>query len=178
MTNDGVHPLKSLSSRSWWLRFIVFFAVFIAFTGLGVEEIAFGATAAAIASAISSRLDSLKMDQFSLRGLVYFIPYFVSISVRGGIDVAWRAFSPSMPLAPGFVEYELRVQPGEAAAVFFAAVISLIPGTLCVEFGSTDKVVVHVVDLRSDFEAELKRLERRSAAVFGEALSPRERGGR
>lgn len=169
------HPLRSVA---WWLRFSVFFAVFIAFTGLGAEEVAFGVAAAIMASAISHRLHSLQMDRFSIGGLVRFVPYFVTISVRGGIDVARRAFLPSMPLEPGLVDYRLRVEAGEAAAVFFASVISLIPGTLCVEFGRSDKVVVHVVDLRSDFEAELRRLERRAAAVFGERIEGGGSGGR
>lgn len=170
MTDNRSNVLASLRSLSWWLRFAVFFAVFIAFTGIGVEEAAFGVVAAAMASAISQRLGSIDMARFSPRGLIRFLPYFANVSVRGGIDVARRAFLPSMPLAPGVVDYELRVEPGEAAAVFFGAVISLIPGTLCVEIDRTNTVVVHVVDLGGDYGVELERLERRVAAVFGEPI--------
>ncbi len=171
MADRRLQILGPMGSGNWWLRFVVFFTVFFAFTGVGLEELAFAFAAAAMASAISHRLHSLQLDRFRLAGLLRFVPYFVGVSVRGGIDVARRAFSPSLPLDPGFVEYKLRVEPAEGAAVFFGAVISLIPGTLCAEIGSSRRVVVHVVDLRSDFGAELERLERRVAAIFGEDLA-------
>ena len=88
------------------------------------------------------------------------IPFFVWLSLQGGIDVAWRAFHPQMPIAPAIINYPLRLSSG-LAQVVLANMVSLLPGTLS----------VHVLDSGGDVMVELKALEDRVARMFGELLT-------
>ena len=153
-----------------WLQFAVLTAVFVAFSGIGVEQALFGAVAAALAVSVNRRLAIPSTEGLHLMGMLRFIPYFLRISFVGGIDVARRAIWPSMPLRPGFMDYPLRLDPLGPAAAFFAAVISLIPGTLCVEHEGEPTVLVHVIDLQAGFDAELECLEEYVGAIFGESI--------
>lgn len=101
---------------------------------------------------------------WSLRGLLRFVPFFVRYSLVGGIDVAKRAFSPAMPLQPAMIEYPLALTLPQSR-LFMAAVISLLPGTLCADV-QEDKLWVHVLDRGNAIEDELKALERRVARLF------------
>jgi multicomponent Na+:H+ antiporter subunit E len=82
----------------------------------------------------------------------------------GASDVARRALSLRMRLAPGFHRYAMRLPQG-APRVFFANAVSLLPGTLSAEIEGAD-VVVHSLDLSLDTNAELAVLELRVAALF------------
>lgn len=101
---------------------------------------------------------------WSLSGLLRFMPFFVRYSLVGGVDVAKRAFSPGMPLQPAMIEYPLALTLPQSR-LFMAAVISLLPGTLCAEV-QDDKLWVHVLDQRNDIQGELKVLERKVASLF------------
>lgn len=73
-------------------------------------------------------------------GLIRFIPFFLTQSLAGGLDVARRAFHPRLPLAPGFIDFPLSLPPG-SARLFFVGTVSLLPGTLSVrllESGGSD----------------------------------------
>lgn len=155
---------------TWWVRVALFFALLLAWTGLGIEEFAFAAVAGVIAATVSHRLAHRDGGRFRVGQFLRFVPFFIGVAIRGGVDVARRAFSPSMPLKPGFVDYRLRVDPGGRAVVFFGAVISLVPGTLFVELVEGQTLVVHVVDLDGEYRRELERLEMKIAALFGESL--------
>lgn len=110
-----------------------------------------------------------------LVGLLRFIPFFLWESLRGGIDVAWRALNPRMPLAPALVEYPLRLTD-RRERVLLANVLSLVPGTASAELGK-DRIRLHVLDVRLPIERTVRRAEANVAAVFGHALgAPRERG--
>ncbi len=107
----------------------------------------------------------------SLGGLLRFLPFFLVLSLRGGVDVARRAFSLALPLSPGCFEYTVRL-PNESATVFFANCISLLPGTLSVDF-TKDNIYVHTLDISRPVE-DLKELESRIAHLF--ALNLRQKG--
>lgn len=49
---------------------------------------------------------------WSAIGLARFLPFFLLRSWRGGLDVAWRACWPSLPIAPVIMSYRLRLPPG------------------------------------------------------------------
>lgn len=164
------------SQPGWWWPFAVFVGLFLVWTGVGVGQLIFAVPSAAVVATIRYQMAQREGRRVRLVGLVQFIPYFLFISFRGGIDMARRSMMPSMPLEPGFVDYQLRIDPEGAAAVFFGATISLVPGTLCVEIGQAEHTLVHLVDTDAGFEDELQRLERRVAAVFGEPLNERDNG--
>lgn len=102
-------------------------------------------------------------------GLLRFIPFFFTRSLMGGVDVAWRAFHPSLPIAPDLIAYPLRL-PSGLPQVFMANTVSLLPGTLSAELGQS-ALQVHVLDRRKDFVAELEAVEINVARVFGVSLN-------
>jgi multicomponent Na+:H+ antiporter subunit E len=118
--------------------------------------------------ATASSLLLLPPGSFRLRplGLVRFVPYFLWQSLLGGLDVARRALSPALPLAPGFIEVPLGLK-GEAAQAFFVWTVSLLPGTAGAELlGGSLKV--HVLDVGQNNLEKLRALERKVAGLFAE----------
>jgi multicomponent Na+:H+ antiporter subunit E len=129
-----------------------------------------GALAVAAATFASTRLAAPERVRVSLRGAARFVPFFLEHSVRGGVDVAWRAFHPSLPLGASMHEMELQLQ-APAARSLFAAVVSLLPGTLSVDLEGRH-VRLHVL---AGGEAALDRL-RELEAIVGAMIRPT-RGG-
>ena len=158
--------------RQWWIEASIFALLFVAMTGVGVQQLVLacvvGALVATVAAGIQRRQGTFRVGFF-----FRFLPYFLAIAVRGGIDVARRALAPSMPIRAGFVDYRLRVDPRGRAAAFFGAAISLVPGTLCVELEGEPSIRVHLIDLDGPYLDELRHLERRVAAIFAENLDER-----
>lgn len=115
--------------------------------------------------------------RISLAGLVGFVPFFLIQSVRGGTDVARRAFSPSLPLSPGFLQHRIRLR-AETARVFFVNCISLLPGTLSTRLEGGD-LTVHLLAKDPGAGRRLDLLEARVARLFGEPLpgGPEGEGG-
>ncbi|TXD39369.1 cation transporter [Lujinxingia vulgaris] len=126
----------------------------------------FGAPAVMCAAIMAARRVPAESHALSVKGLVAFLFYFVRASLQGGVDVAWRALSPQMRLHPGFLEYPIRFEAGGAPAVFFANIISLLPGTLSVRLVG-HSVMVHAIDLRAPVEAQLQELEAHVEQMFG-----------
>ena len=119
-----------------------------------------------LAIAVSAAL--LPAQQLIWYELLTFVPFFLLRSLLGGVDVAWRAFHPSMPISPDLVEYQTRLPPG-LPQVFMANTISLLPGTLSTAL-DRGVIKVHVLDRGSDFLAELVAVEQRVARLFGASL--------
>jgi multicomponent Na+:H+ antiporter subunit E len=105
------------------------------------------------------------------QGLPGFVAAFLVGSVRGGADVAARAFRRRVDLEPALVDYELRL-PSGAARHLFAATVSLLPGTLSVRLAG-DVLTVHLLDGGADATEVLGALERRVAALFAGRERPR-----
>ena len=107
---------------------------------------------------------------WSLGGVLRFIPFFIRQSIGGGVDVARRALSPAMPLRPAIIDYRLSLSLPRSR-LFMAAVISLLPGTLCADL-QQQRLRVHVLDRGYDVQRELAQLEYYVAAIFREEISP------
>jgi multicomponent Na+:H+ antiporter subunit E len=111
----------------------------------GTENLLFGVATSVVAAALSLRL--LPRGELRLRPvkLLSITLHFLWQSVRAGIDVAWRAFHPRLPLAPGIVIYRPELPPGTARTLF-TSYTSLLPGT--VPCGDEDGTVVyHCLDM-------------------------------
>lgn len=102
------------------------------------------------------------------REVIGFVPFFLWHSLRGGADVARRAFHPRLPIAPGLIEYPLRLPPG-LAQVTMTNLISLLPGTLSAEIEG-QVLKVHVLDSQGDFLEGLGALEQRVGRLWGTPL--------
>lgn len=103
--------------------------------------------------------------RWTVRGFLRFVPYFLVQSVRGGADVARRAFSRGPELRPGFVDFRFALPPG-APRVFMLGTTSLLPGTLSTHLRG-DVLRVHVLDVEWLMEARLRELEARVAELYG-----------
>lgn len=146
----------------WWRTLILRVLAFALLWWILVEGrfadpwLAMACIAAAVATAYVVR----PLEGWRLRplGLVWFIPFFAWHALRGGVDVALRAFNPRMPLEPGFMEYRLR--GSEACSLILAWTVSLLPGTASVRL--TERTLkIHVLDQTMPIRESLEALEAR-----------------
>lgn len=121
---------------------------------------AVGAVSAALATAASLRLLPPSGHRLRPMELIAFAGHFLAQSLRAGFDVALRAFTPSLPLRPGFVRYRSGLESSEAKATFLA-VSSLMPGTLPCGTEPNGDLVVHGLDVTQPIAAELAAEEAR-----------------
>jgi multicomponent Na+:H+ antiporter subunit E len=128
------------------------------------------AVVAAVWSA--SRTGTGDSRMLSLTGLLRFIPFFVWESLRGGVDVALRTLSPRMRIEPAFVAYNTALQ-NQSARAFFASCVNLLPGTLAADI-IDDRLDLHLLDRKSDYARELRRLETAVARVYPDAAAASE----
>jgi multicomponent Na+:H+ antiporter subunit E len=115
---------------------------------------------------ISAALSSLLIPPQNIRitGIIRFTPFFIRLSVLGGLDVASRAFRPSMPLNTGFMNYNLKLA-NSTARVIFVWVVSLLPGTASVQLVG-ENLRIHVLDQELSHKQRLRELEKHVAALF------------
>lgn len=149
--------------RTWLLRFVLFVLMWWVLTDGAMDSWPVGLPVVLIATLVSVML--MPPLSWSLRGMFLFIPYFLWHSLRGGVDVARRAFHPQLPISPGLLDYRFRLPPG-MSRVFMANTVSLLPGTLSVELDE-DTLRVHVLDETGAINEELNMLENRLADIFG-----------
>ena len=93
--------------RTSLVRSASFLALWVILAGGGIADLLVGMVAAVIATEASLRL--LPPGRWSLHpiALAQLVLGFLGQSVSAGIDVAWRALHPRMPLRPGFVIFAM-----------------------------------------------------------------------
>lgn len=151
-------PTAALGALVWW-----------ALTE-GAGAWIFGAVVIAAATGAALLLTPRGTNQISVTALPRFVAFFLRESWRGGFDVGRRALHPRLSLAPGLLEYRLRLPPG-GARIFLFNVVSLLPGTLSTDFDESN-LTVHVLDRDLPVLAEIEQLEAQVAALFGIELEP------
>jgi len=154
---SGIFLRGGLLTLIWWVL-----------SDGAVESWWVGAPAVLLALIVSLAL--IPPLRFNGYAFLRFAPFFLIRSLRGGADVAWRAFHPGMPIHPELIEYPLRLPKG-LARVFMVNTVSLLPGTLSTEL-SDDGLAVHVLDSRGDYLTEIRAVEETAAQVFGLTLQP------
>ena len=90
---------------------------------------------------------------------------FAYQSVAAGVDVAWRALDPRLPLRPGFVRYPVRFPPG-AARNAFTTLTSLLPGTVPAG-AERGHIVYHCLDVEQPVVSQLAAEEAALARALG-----------
>lgn len=123
----------------------------------------FGLAAAAAAVAINRRLLP-NARRVRLTRVLAMAPRFLSASLAGGFDVAWRALSPRLPLEPGWISYRTSLPPG-GPSVALAGELSLQPGTL-VAGAYGDRLLIHMLNRRPSIRARIAEEETRIAATL------------
>ncbi len=124
-----------------------------------------GGPAVVLALLVSMAL--LPPQHLNSYALLRFIPFFLIRSLLGGVDVAWRAFHPRLPINPLLISYRLTLPAGLPQVVMVNSV-SLLPGTLSVAIDQ-QRLQVHVLNGGQDYLAGLQQLEQRVSRIFGES---------
>jgi multicomponent Na+:H+ antiporter subunit E len=124
-----------------------------------------GLVTAAAATWASLRLLPPANVQFRLSSLAAFALHFMRQSASSGVEVAWRAFSPRLPLNPGFVVYPCRLRSAGTRSAF-CALSSLLPGTLPAGSDENGALLVHCLDVGQPVAANLAAEE----ALFSRAI--------
>lgn len=161
-----IEPLQARSAQALTWQMLKMMAGLMLFWAVIAENSgwAFASEAIIVAVLISLYFSLLWPTRFSLSGLALFLCYFLVEALRGGLDVAWRALHPRLPITPGWVDYPLSLPPG-APRVLFLNSVSLLPGTLSVALQG-DQAVVHSLGTADDANTELARLEYWVMRVF------------
>ncbi|MBL6612591.1 MAG: Na+/H+ antiporter subunit E [Reyranella sp.] len=127
-------------------RATLFFALWLMIAGYRLADVPVGVAAAALATWASLRLMPPGTLRLRLWSLASFGVHFLGQSVSAGIEVAWLALRPSMPLRPGFVTWRPRLQSASARNAF-CAVSSLLPGTLPAGSDDDGALLIHCLDV-------------------------------
>ena len=124
----------------------------------------FGVVAAGGATWASLWLMPPATGRVRIGALLLLLPRFLWQSVVAGIDVARRAFSPSMPLNPGFVDYPVGLPRGSARNAF-ELISSLLPGS--VPTNEDDAAIeYHCLDVQQPVVEQLAAEERAYATAL------------
>ncbi len=162
-TNEA--PRQKMTLFGAILRATSFIIAWWAFTEGNWREWGVAVAVIVAATLASFHILPLRSWQWSLRGLIAFMPYFLWQSFLGGLDVAWRAFHPRLPLDPGLQAFETRL-PGQLPRVFLAWTISLLPGTASVTL-EEQHLTIHVLNQDDQFSPKMIDLENRIGRIFG-----------
>jgi multicomponent Na+:H+ antiporter subunit E len=142
-------------------RFAIFAGLWLVLTGGALDGLAFGLVAAAASAWVSIRLAPPAERPLRLLGLLALAPGFFGRALRGGVDVAWRAFHPKLPLRPGWIRYATTLPPGAPRAVL-GGEVSLMPGTLTAG-EQNGRLLVHCLDIDLPVDRQIGEEEERLA---------------
>jgi multicomponent Na+:H+ antiporter subunit E len=152
-------------ARAGWTRAALYFVLWLLLLpSAKAADVGLGLATAAAAAWISLRLSPPETGGVRIGALLLRMPAFLWASVRAGIDVARRAFAPSLPLKPGFVIYPTALPNGHARNGF-TSIASLLPGTVAT--GSEGEAVCfHALDVSQPVVEQLREDELRYAPAL------------
>jgi multicomponent Na+:H+ antiporter subunit E len=156
-------------------RFVVFGGLWVVLT-LG-DLRSWGLALAIVVLAVVSSLRLAPPGEPTVRwlGVLRFAPFFLLLSLRGGVDVALRALRPGPPIDPVMLRFTSRL-PAQRARILFTAAAGLFPGTLGASLAGGE-VLIHVLHRGMGADAQLRSLEERIADIFGLSLESDGAGG-
>jgi multicomponent Na+:H+ antiporter subunit E len=93
---------------------------------------------------------------------------FFGRSAIAGIDVAWRALDPRLPLRPGIVTYHPLLPPGAKQNTFLTS-MSLMPGTLPAGPIEGGGIAIHCLDVAQPVTEQLAGEESLFVGALGGA---------
>ncbi len=102
--------------------------------------------------------------RFSFAGLFIFLIYFLSRSLKGGIQVALMAVRLDPGLRPNIQIISLRLPEGLGRVILVNA-LNLQPGTLSVDL-TANSLYLHVLDERQPIEAQVRDIEKQIAHML------------
>jgi multicomponent Na+:H+ antiporter subunit E len=159
--DDAFRPAWTAAGRA-----AIFLGFWLMIAGYDLADLPLGLATAVAATWASLHL--LPAGRFQSRplSLVTFALHFIRQSAISGTDVAWRAFSPGLPLRPGFVVYPCHLQSSSGRDAF-CALSSLLPGTLPAGTDENGALLVHCLDVSQPVAANLAVEEALFTRAFG-----------
>ena len=156
-------------------RFIMLLALYLALAGsLDVQELVAGGVIALVLTWAGRRMPPLwRRVRWSAKtplAAVAFPFVFLKALIHSNLDVAFRVLSPSLPIKPGIVKVETKLQ-SPMGRLALANAITLTPGTLTVE--SRDKwLYIHWIDIKDGSveaatQAIVRQFEKHLEVLFG-----------
>jgi multicomponent Na+:H+ antiporter subunit E len=123
-----------------------YFGFWLIIAGVQPIDMVVGAMAAVLAAHVSLRLLPMGHWRFRPVALTSLILRFLRQCIVAGVNVAWRALDPRMPLRPGFIGYRPSLPPGPNRNAF-CTMASLLPGTLPCGADDSGDLVIHCLDV-------------------------------
>jgi multicomponent Na+:H+ antiporter subunit E len=165
MTHMGIPTGLSVSAIVW--RAVAVLALWLILVG-GPDPADRPAGVIALAAATWASLRLLPPGGARLRpiALARLVLRFLRQSIVAGVDVAWRALDPQLPLRPGFVIYQAHLPPGPALNAF-CALTSLAPGTLPAGSDDSNGIIVHCLDVGQPVASHLAADEKLLTRALG-----------
>lgn len=155
----------SVARERFLLPFFVYGLIWVTLSKGELTSWIVGLPAVALAAITTHRLFAPGSNRINIALLPEFIIWFLWHSLRGGIDVAWRAMQPRVQLEPGFIDYPMKIPPGQARFLLIS-VVSLLPGTLSADIKG-DVLVLHALDTGGNIISETHSAEQRISALYG-----------
>ena len=154
-----------VAGKRWFLPFLFYGLIWFILSKGDFASWIVGLPCVALAVVATDRLFAMGVQKVRISSLPGFMIWFLWHSLRGGLDVAWRALQPRVQLKPGFLHYPMTLPQGQAR-VFMVNVVSLLPGTLSADIEG-DVLVLHALDTSADVIAETRDAEQRVSALYG-----------
>lgn len=151
MTANG-EPLAAPTAAGLVARTIGFLCVWAVLIGVALPDLALGVFAAIAATAASRRLWA-PLPRLSVAGIAAYTLRFCWQSWLAGLDIAQRAFAPTLRLSPGLASYRSGLEPCTTREAL-CATMSLQPGRLPVGVGPDGTLRIHCLDVTGPAAAE------------------------
>lgn len=146
-------------------RLILLLLVWWALTEGDLSGTGFGLVIVALVTLISVYLFPPGACRIRVVPLVFFVGFFLARSVTAGLDVSRRLLSPSLPVNPGYLTFDINLPEG-GPRWLLANTLSLMPGTLSVDLNGA-QLDLHCLDTRDPVEDDVRVVERKIAGIFG-----------
>ena len=154
----------TVPARRFIVRFLLLSGAWIVLTDGVVISWVVGMPTVIAATTTSMFLLGHREPRLRLHKLPSFAVFFAFESIRSGLDVAFRAFHPRLPIRPGC----LRAPPGathRSGRGLVAATVNLLPGTLTIE-DEAGHMLIHVLDTSRNNLKDVGELRQRVATLF------------
>ena len=148
------------------VRCAAFLALWMALAGAAPADLPGGLVAVMAATLASLRLAPPGPLRLSPAALARLTLRVLTQSIVAGMDVAWRALDPRLPLRPGFITFSSCLRNGMALNTF-CTLTSLAPGTLPAGPDGDGALVIHCLDTGQPVAAHLAADEQLLARALG-----------
>jgi multicomponent Na+:H+ antiporter subunit E len=162
--NDvGNRPISNRQRLVWiGQTFIVLALIWLALNGLDGWPL--GLLAALVGAIAGGLLAPGRPFPWRPHRLAGFLLFFLVESFKGGVDVAWRAVHPRLPVTPEFHRWRVDLPKGQPRTLM-VGVISLLPGTLSADLSDDGReLIVHT--LMPEAMASVERLDAHIRRLF------------